>query len=67
MADNSAEGKNQPDGAGGERHPESGAMTPELVREVTEKVYALLMMDLRRARERRGPLSSRARHMPGGR
>jgi hypothetical protein len=72
MAENPTDSKNKEsmnnsDGAEGERHPDSGALTPELVREVTEKVYALLMNDLRMARERRGPSSSHTRHRPGGR
>jgi hypothetical protein len=32
--------------------PESGALTPELIRKIADRVYDLLMADLRRERER---------------
>lgn len=40
-------------------------VTPELVREVTEKVYALLLADLKRERERM-PLTQWSDRLPGG-
>lgn len=33
--------------------PESGALTPELVKKIADRVYALLLADLRRDRERK--------------
>jgi hypothetical protein len=33
--------------------PENAALTPELVKKITDRVYALLLADLRRERERR--------------
>ncbi|HUF39601.1 MAG TPA: hypothetical protein VMN57_13840 [Anaerolineales bacterium] len=32
--------------------PEGGALTPELVKKIADRVYALLLADLRRERER---------------
>jgi len=40
-------------------------ITPELVRQVTEKVYALLLADLKRERERM-PLAQWGDRLPGG-
>jgi len=37
-----------------QRATESAALSPELVREVTEKVYALMLQDLKLAHERLG-------------
>ncbi|MEZ4616973.1 MAG: hypothetical protein R2867_15915 [Caldilineaceae bacterium] len=42
------------DSASAQDAGETVAITPELVREVTEKVYVLLLQDLKLARERMG-------------
>ena len=48
-----AEQNNQPANAAGENGQGStAALTPELVREVAEKVYALMLRDLKIDRER---------------
>lgn len=43
----------------------AAGVTSELVREVTEKVYALLLADLKRERERM-PVSDARSRLPGG-
>lgn len=44
----------------------TAGITPELVREVTEKVYALLLADLKRERERMNVTHGRSRFLEGG-
>lgn len=41
--------------------PGGAALTPELVKQVADKVYALLLADLRRERERSGKPQQRRR------
>jgi len=65
MVNNDPGGQNGPDGAANERHPESSSITPELVREITEKVYVMLLTDLKKARERQG-MGVGSRHTSGG-
>ncbi len=52
--------------AGDARPQDAAAITPELVREVAEKVYALMVMDLKLGRERRGVAATTTRLRRGG-
>jgi hypothetical protein len=55
-AEERVEGARKPTGSGGngEEALRSPTPSPELVRQVTEAVYQLLLADLRREREQRG-------------
>jgi hypothetical protein len=52
-------------GVRGQAQPENGALTDDLIRKVSEKVYAMLMHDLEIERERQRP-SARAFRGKGG-
>jgi len=45
--------------------PKMGKITPELVRKISDRVYALLIADLKIERERRFPQPYRALHKRG--
>lgn len=70
MADTVSGNTNNPNPATNRGAPSQNAdgtvaITSELVREVTEKVYALLLQDLRLGRERTGNSSLGFRHRGG--
>jgi hypothetical protein len=52
-------------GARGQARPENGGLTDDLVRKVSERVYAMLMHDLEIERERQRP-SAKAFRGKGG-
>jgi hypothetical protein len=56
--------ENEPNGAGGTSGDGNTVLTPELVRKVADKVYAMLLLDLRLERERH---NSPRRHSGAGR
>jgi hypothetical protein len=48
-----------------QNYQESGKITPELVRKVTDRVYAMLVADLKIERERRFPRVERTGYKRG--
>jgi len=66
VTENVANAPSGPGAAAGKEKEQPGSITPELLAKVTEKVYAMLLADLKLDRERRGSPANHTSHFSGG-